>query len=330
MLDNIDVVVTWVDGTDPIWLSEKKQYVTDGTFSEADNIQRYRPSDLFKYWFRGLEVNAPWVNKIFFVTYGHVPEWLNLEHPKLKIVNHKDFIPKEYLPTYNSSIIELNLHRISELSEKFILFNDDVFIVDKVESSDFFVGDNVRDFGIYKPLIPRESYNHVELNNTILINKYFSNHKKRIIKSFSKFFRLDYGIFNINNLFSLFYSGIMGYKNFHVSMPHLKSTFVDVWNKEENLLDKICRNKFRSIEDLNHWVMSHWNIESGKFVPQKANFGHYFSAESTNEIVDSLTNNKYKIICINDENNDHDYEESSEKVRLAFKQKFPYKSSFEK
>ncbi|WP_192873743.1 Stealth CR1 domain-containing protein [Streptococcus suis] len=329
-MDKIDVVVMWVDGTDPVWLAEKKAYSPDGSFDEADNIQRYRPSDLFRYWFRGIEKNAPWVNKIFFITYGHVPEWLNVEHSKIRIVRHKDFMPREYLPVYNSSVIELNIHRIEELSEQFILFNDDIYLIGKTRQEDFFVDGKVKDFGIYKPIIPKESFNHNELNNTWLINKNFPNHKKRILKSFTKFFRIDYGMFNINNFFALFYNGIFGYKSFHVTVPHLKSTYEEVWKSEGVYLDKISHNRFRTIEDVTNWLMSHWNIESGRFVPQKINFGHYFSAESEAEIVEAMLKNKYKVICINDENNNHDYEESAAKVRLAFEEKFPEKSSFEK
>ncbi|HFU4532587.1 TPA: Stealth CR1 domain-containing protein [Streptococcus suis] len=330
MENAIDVVVTWVDGTDPVWLAEKKVYSPDGTFDEADNIQRYRPSDLFRYWFRGIEKNAPWVNKIFFVTYGHVPEWLNTDHPKLRVVTHKEFIPEKYLPTYNSAVIELNLHRIEELSQRFVLFSDDVYLVNQTSPEDFFVGYNVKDFGIYKPIIPKESFSHTELNNTIILNRHFSNHKKRILKSVRKFFRLDYGMFNVNNLFTLLYSGIMGYKSFHITVPHLKSTFQEIWELEGEYLDKVCQHRFRSIEDINHWAMSHWNIESGRFVPQKINFGHYFSAESEDEIVEAMLKNKYKVICINDENNNHDYEESTAKVRQVFEEKFPEKSEFEK
>jgi hypothetical protein len=59
-----------------------------------------------------VEKYAPWVNRVFFITCGQCPPWLNRNHPKLRLVDHKDFIPLEYLPTFNSMTIELNLHRI--------------------------------------------------------------------------------------------------------------------------------------------------------------------------------------------------------------------------
>ena len=122
----IDFVVTWVDGNDPIWQAEKAKYSPN---KNADNRNvRFRDWDNMQYWFRAVEKFAPWVNKIHFVTYGHLPKWLNTDNPKLNIVKHSDFIPKEYLPTFSSHSIELNLHRIEGLAERFVYFNDDMFL----------------------------------------------------------------------------------------------------------------------------------------------------------------------------------------------------------
>src|SRR5690554_53344 len=132
---NMDFVLIWVDGSDPNWQAQKNLYSGKPA---GDSPARFRDWDILKYWFRGVEKFAPWVNKIFFVTWGHVPEFLNLEHPKLVIVRHEDYIPKEYLPTFSANVIETNLHRIEGLSDKFVYFNDDVFITKKVTKEDFF------------------------------------------------------------------------------------------------------------------------------------------------------------------------------------------------
>ena len=116
----IDFVITWVDDSDLEWREEKAKFSGEDT-----RESKYRDWGLLKYWFRGVEKFAPWVNRVHFVTYGHIPEWLNTECPKLNIVKHDDFIPKEYLPTFSSHTIELNLHRIPGLMEHFSYFNDD-------------------------------------------------------------------------------------------------------------------------------------------------------------------------------------------------------------
>lgn len=98
MAEKIDFVITWVDGSDPAWLAQRAQYCpADQNNGSTDN--RYRDWGWLPYWFRGVEQYAPWVNRVFFVTNGQCPAWLNLDHPKLRFVRHSDYIPAEYLPT---------------------------------------------------------------------------------------------------------------------------------------------------------------------------------------------------------------------------------------
>ena len=88
---------------------------------------KYRDNGLLKYWFRGIEKYAPWVRRIHFITMGQKPAWLDENHPKLHLVNHTDYIPREFLPTFNSNVIELMIHKIPDLAEHFVHFNDDFF-----------------------------------------------------------------------------------------------------------------------------------------------------------------------------------------------------------
>ena len=124
MEEKIDFVVLWVDGNDPDFIREKNKYTSNSlqVDNDGDNLHRYRDYGTFNYWFRMVEKHAPWVNNIYLITNGQKPEWLNLNHPKLKWVRHSDFMPEEYLPTFNSAAIELNLHRIEGLSENFVFF----------------------------------------------------------------------------------------------------------------------------------------------------------------------------------------------------------------
>ena len=133
----IDFVILWVDGNDPDWQAEKNVYAQIDP-EESSLVNRYRDWGLLPYWFRAVDKFAPWVHKIHFVTWGHVPPFLNIRNPKLHIVNHRDFIPSRYLPTFNSHAIEMNIHRIPELSEHFVYFNDDMFLLRPVKPEDFF------------------------------------------------------------------------------------------------------------------------------------------------------------------------------------------------
>ena len=89
MNQKIDFVIMWVDGSDPAWLEEKNKYL-EKKIDTSNAINRYRDMGLLKYWFRGVEKFTPWVNKVHFVTWGHIPSWLNTNNPKLNVVRHED------------------------------------------------------------------------------------------------------------------------------------------------------------------------------------------------------------------------------------------------
>ena len=131
----IDIVFPWVDGSDPAWQESKRQY--SGSPADDDEV-RFRDWGLLKYVFRGIEQNLPWVRKVHFITCGHLPEWLNTDCPRLHVVKHSDYIPEQWLPTFSANPIELNIHRIPDLSEQFIYMNDDMFFVKPMEPEDFF------------------------------------------------------------------------------------------------------------------------------------------------------------------------------------------------
>lgn len=134
-MSSIDFVIPWVDGNDPEWRKQKRKVCSE--FMD-DRPQRYRDWGLLRYWFRGVEAFTPWVNRIHFITWGHLPPWLNTQHPKLHIVRHEDYIPAEYLPTFSSHVIELNMHKVDGLSRQFVYFNDDMFLLRPLKETDFF------------------------------------------------------------------------------------------------------------------------------------------------------------------------------------------------
>ena len=133
---NIDFVVLYVNGNDVEWQKKKAQYNPD--FATDISPSRYRDWDIFKYWFRGVAKYAPWVRKIHLVTDNQAPEWLNADNPHLHLVNHSDYMPNSALPVFNSNAIEAGIYKISDLSEKFVLFNDDVIVTDYIRSSYYY------------------------------------------------------------------------------------------------------------------------------------------------------------------------------------------------
>ncbi|CAL1291483.1 unnamed protein product [Larinioides sclopetarius] len=106
---------------------------------EDISASRFRDNEELRYSLRSLERHAPWVRHIYIITNGQIPYWLNLDNPFVSIVTHEEIFPnKSHLPTFSSPAIECHLHRIPNLSKKFIYLNDDVMFGKDVWPEDFF------------------------------------------------------------------------------------------------------------------------------------------------------------------------------------------------
>lgn len=140
---HIDIVYTWVNGADPEWRSRFAQYFKklpdSKLYNDSDAAgNRYHSFDELKYSLRSLERYCDFFRTIFIVTDRQIPGWLNTDHPQIRIIDHSEIIDKRHLPTFNSIAIEANLHRIKDLSESFIYFNDDVILNKKIIPEEFF------------------------------------------------------------------------------------------------------------------------------------------------------------------------------------------------
>ena len=138
----IDVVYTWVDGDDPAWLARKSAVLEQLGYPPVDaaaSDARFRSRDELRFSMRSLAMFAPWVRKIFLLTDDQTPSWLDVDHPRIQVVSHKEvFDNRGLLPTFNSHAIETQLHRIEGLSENFLYFNDDVFLGRPLQPQSFF------------------------------------------------------------------------------------------------------------------------------------------------------------------------------------------------
>ena len=324
----IDFVITWVDGNDSNW---KKEYTKYKGLEGDDADVRFRDMETLQYWFRGVERYASWVNRIFFVTCGQKPDWLNVDHPKLICIDHKDFIPKDYLPTFSSHAIELNLHRIPDLSEHFVYFNDDTFIIRKTSKTDFFKNGLPRQSAVINYPVPMEEpLNLVPVVNTAIINKHF-NKKEVLLREWRKFFTFHYHKYILKNIQFIMGKWFPGFKYFHQPASFLKSTFEDVWNAEYKKLDDTCMHKFRVLTDVNQWLIQDWQICTGKFAVRDTDIGYYGSIESKDKLMDVLQNfdnKKYKLMCAND-NGIEDFDLLVTELKKKFEKILPDKSDYE-
>lgn len=330
-METIDFVILWVDGNDPEWRKQKALY--SSTVDHGNEERKFREWDQLKYWFRGVEKYAPWVNKIHFVTCGHVPDWLNLNHPKLHFVKHEDFIPSEYLPTFSSNPIELNIHRIDGLSDKFVYFNDDMFIINRVSPDDFFSNGIPRSTAglAVTGHVPTEFAGILHTARSFVNNNF--NSLEVIRKHFWKFINPRYGMKrNLLTALLLPYCRefFPGFYVAHGANAYLKETFVEIWKKGREELHETCTHKFRTPFDLSQFAFLWWQWCKGLVVPQDfRKLATFLSVASPPpKITHTIENQATPIIIINDTWVE-DFKKTKAEINGAFDIILGEKSSFE-
>lgn len=337
---NIDFVVMWVDGNDLSWQDRMLSY--KGT-SEQSNPTRFRDWNIFKYWFRSIERFAPWVHRVFLITDNQIPSWININHSKLKIIDHKDFIPAEYLPTFNSHTIELNIHRIEGLSEHFVVFNDDTFINAPITPEYYFKNglpcdapfEHIFTPRCYFPEVDMWGINIIEFCDTQVVNAHFN--RKEVTKANPKGwygsylgwkYRLQAYLIRLfgRTEFQHFYSP-------HNERPFLKSIFEKAWKEEDRMLCNSC-TRFRENVSLNLYFMRYWQLASNKFYPENSILQKQvvqLATSSLSLLESKLNDTNIKSLCVNDSSlcDYEDYMQAKPLVRNLFEKKLPHKSSFE-
>jgi hypothetical protein len=336
-MEKIDFVVTWVDSSDPEWIKSYNHYRPEKPIEDS---ARFRDWDIFRYWFRAVERYAPWVNKVFLVTNGKYPDWINPDCEKLVLVNHSDYIPEKYLPTFNSNTIELNFGRIKELSEHFVLFNDDM-ILNAPIGPDYYFRDGLPcDYNFESPysnrLYTKENKYGIGVTNycnVAVLNSHF-NRKNVVRQAWRKWYGRH--LWGKPLLLSLLMLGREQFENFnlfHIEQPMLKSVFQEIWEKEPDLLDRSC-SQFRLDTNLNQYFIRYWQFALNKFYPSKRKglYYHIYNKDILTDLQKVLLEERTNSVCINDTPYCHekDFPTVSKTIRECFEKKFPNKSIYEK
>ncbi len=325
----IDIVIPWVDGNDPTWQAAFKaarsldtEVVATGG-SENDSEIRYRDWGTLKYLLRGIERFTPWVRKVHLVTWGHLPEGIT-PTPRLNIVRHEDFIPAEYLPTFSSRAIELNVHRIKDLANRFILFNDDMFLCRPLPAERFFRNGLPCDMARLS-LIASSSISHTVLNMTEILGR---RHDRRTAMRHHwwKWYSLRYGAANLLKTLDLsVWQGWSGLTDTHMPQPYLKETFERMWSDERDILDTTCRQQFRSPFGVNHWLMRYEQLATGQFSPISMRDSRldYLAEERIDDIEKYIRTQRYAMICLNDNPQLNDFDGVSSRLQEALETILP-------
>lgn len=328
----IDFVVTWVNQNDSEWQNKKNEFsncIEGNIRTPMNSEERYRDFGIFKYWFRSVEKYAPWVNKIYVVTDHQIPEFLNITSGKIQIVSHEDFIPNEFLPTFNSNVIELFLDRIPGIANHFVYFNDDIYINGPVEKSFFFSIDGLpKDAAIQIPMQPVSDFEHIPLNVIKLINQKFD---KRSIqnKYFSKFINIKYGLkYNIETILLWPFKKFSMFQFQHTAYSLRKKDFANLDLHYPNVRQEIGYNRFRSNSDVSLWLIQALNFVSGNFIPRSTKSSKYLTVKQLDAISCALNSGEYKVIIVNDINVNN-FSVIKLELKKLFEKKFGEKSIYE-
>lgn len=332
---DIDFVVLWVDGNDPAWQAEKAKYQGE-TLDDSNSQNRFRDWGLMPYWFRAVERFTPWVRTIHFVTCGHVPAFLNLDHPKLHLVRHADILPAEALPTFSSHAIEMNIHRIPGLAEHFVYFNDDMFLLRPMPATSFFRDGLPCTYGGEYPIeLVGELgiWQHAAVNDLGVVNAHFDK-RTQVAKYAKKYANPAYrwqDNTRTKAVEKLFPNYFTGFKNLHAPAAYRKQTFEEVWAAEPELLARTTSHRFRSADDVNQWVCLWWQVASGQFAPFDVdNVVDSVRADNAARLCALIRAQEHDMACINDPEGDVDFEALAAELRTAFATILPEKSGFER
>lgn len=324
----IDIIITWVDQNDLEWQKKHKKY----SDIQNDSMLRYRDYGTLKYVFRSIEKYASWVNHIYLVTDNQIPKWLDLSNKKVSIIDHTQIIPQEYLPTFNSNVIDFHLANIPNLSEHFIYFNDDTFLNAPTEPNDFFaangfIKDNLA-FNLLSPSPqPSSNFDHIYVNNLQIINRRFNKYAVQK-KLFWKIFNFKNGIWNFASILLLPFPRFSRFYDPHIPLAFCKKDVQAALNNK--YVRTFFGNKFREKSDLSIWLVRYFKLLSGKFFVRNRKFGKRYSIEDTEKYSEDIRNSKHNILCINDADvSDEKFSELTNTLSEILRSKFPQKSEFE-
>ena len=292
-MNNIDFVFPYVDCNDKIWEKSYIEKRRELDLSTKIDPVRYRSWDNLKYLFRGIAKFMPWIRNVYMIVSNieQVPDWVNQE--KVKIVLHKDFIPKEFLPTFNSCTIEMFLKDIPGLSDKFIYGNDDCFPIYPMTEKDFFDGKKIV-LNTKKDKGQNTQYKIVEYETEKLAA---TLNGKKVEDPNKSFIKIQHSI-----------------------NPIQKETAEKLFKEAgERIYNSIT--PFRDEKNYNQYIYSYYEYFSENInnIDQKYN---YYSITRGNlyKIYNCITDQTNNIVCLNDVKklSDEEFEECKSKIIDAF------------
>ena len=263
--------------------------------------KRFRDWGTLKYHFRGLDKFMPYIDRIHLVVAreSQVPEWVNRE--TVNVVLHKDIMPEGHLPTFNSSMIEMFLHRIPGLTERFLYFNDDMYTVKPCCFEDFFPDG-----------VPAMKFAH---------NFLYCGDFRYLVHHSDSLARKALGM----------PESCRYVRPQHTASPMLKSQCDELYAKVEPEI-MASLSPLRTRANYNQYLFLDYMYYQGKARNRKLSNKHFsLAAHSIDKICDFLRKPSTKMVCINDVHMTNEkFLACRDQLLAAFEKILPEKSCYEK
>ena len=295
-----DYIITYLDPTDQYWIEQFKPYA-DEEFRKQPMRYDDEGINLLKYHIRGVSKYLPWINNLYLVVFSEsqVPKWINRD--TVKVVTDDMYIPKQFLPTFNTSTKQMHLQFIPGLQERFAFADDDFFPINPIHYNDFYdERDNPRVEGVYH-LIAKQ--NEPDLWDSIVYN---------CIK-----FGYDVTHTPIPDL-----NQIKGISPDHIPHAMLKSDLIKYYNENKEIISKSITPCRCGKNILGYaWMIANWLKYKNKTgIKYKGIFGHNMNEE---HIVSKYQEMGFHYLTINSNNKGVDY------YKNQFEIIFPDKCKYE-
>ena len=309
-----DIVITFLNET-PEWKAKfnyyKQEEINKGiikeTSKQAFGEERTRNWEFLKYWFRAVEKNCSWFNKIFIIVQdkSHIPEWINTNCDRLRVVTHDEYVPEELLPTFNSMTICMYISRIKDLSDNYIYCDDDMFFMNPIKEDRFFkdgIAQHEDNRVEYKHYFDGDEFLHI-MNNSLDFEEKFMDGEK------------------------------IKYHFYHLPVAHMKQEELYIIEKNyKDILEKLNTSRFRHHTNIDPNVLS--NILKLKGIYHVGENESVYGNCSYIALKPGINYEDFKdkdMICFNDTDLATEHFENIKKELNTFLEKtFPEKSIFER
>ncbi|KUL42898.1 stealth family protein [Streptomyces regalis] len=308
----VDAVYTWVDGDDPAMAAKRRAHQAlscDVIAPRETGASRYTSHDELKYALRSLEMYAGFVRHVYLVTDSQLPAWLDPDAEGLTVVDHRDILPSDALPVFNSHAIESRLHHIPGLSEHYLYFNDDVFINRPVRAEHFFHGNGIARI----PLSP------------LKLGVGAPHPLEPAPNSAGK---------NAREVISRFHGRYITHKSLHTPHPQLLSVMREMESLGIEELERTSYSRFRSTSDVApaSTLHHHWAIATGRAVPADYRFRYVQlgTPDMRRRLARLAAGEDIDFFCLNDvDTAPAARSEVQAAIRTFLERKYPFPSRFE-